>query len=159
MLIHRSKQIKLFLAGDYEFLSKLYGLSGANGRYMYIEAITIESIMYHCLGRHFCLYCLIATQDSYLPYENQPVVQLRTLESIKRDHDRFIEAGGNLKKVKDYNNCPMEAIFDIPLDQVINIIVLLPPSTYSVGQRAKADGLTLSLLYAKWKKHVQLPYT
>ena len=32
-LIIRDKQIRIFMAGDYDFLTRLYGLSGANGRY------------------------------------------------------------------------------------------------------------------------------
>ena len=33
---YRGKQLRLFMAGDYEYLSKLYGLSGATGMYMYM---------------------------------------------------------------------------------------------------------------------------
>ena len=65
------------------------------------------------IGRHFCLYCLI-TSDSYIPEENRPVVQSWTLESIKNDHQNFLEASGDIQRAKEFNNCPVEAIFDIP---------------------------------------------
>jgi hypothetical protein len=44
--------------------------------------------------------------------------QARSLESLKADHRRFLDAGGNVKRAKYYNNVIGEYFFDIPLEQV-----------------------------------------
>ena len=43
---------------------------------------------------------------------------LRTLSSLKEDHQNFVNAGANLRNAKDYNNVIEENMFDIPIDQV-----------------------------------------
>lgn len=53
-----------------------------------------------------------------LPSANRSKVDCRTLEKINEDHMKFVQHGSNIKKAKYFNNCPMEALFDIPLDQV-----------------------------------------
>ena len=47
----------------------------------------------------------------------------RTLQQIREDHRKFLENGGNVKRAKDFNNCAMETIFDVSLDQVIIVHV------------------------------------
>ena len=55
-----------------------------------------------------------------LPPTDRPAVASRTLDKINEDHRRFVEEGSNIKNAKLFNNCPMEALFNIPLDQVCN---------------------------------------
>ena len=52
------------------------------------------------------------------PPSQQPPFPERTLEHIKQEHQRFMEAGGNLKDVKKFHNCIAEPLFDIPIDNV-----------------------------------------
>ena len=47
----------------------------------------------------------------------------RNLQQIREDHRKFLENGGNVKRAKDFNNCAMETIFDVSLDQVIIVQV------------------------------------
>ena len=46
--------------------------------------------------------------------------QLRTLESLQEDFDRFTAAGADHTKAKLYNNVISTPFFDVPLDQVRN---------------------------------------
>lgn len=41
-------------------------------------------------------------------------VQLRTLESLRGDYQRFLASGGNIKNAKFYNNVICPLFFDIP---------------------------------------------
>lgn len=71
------------------------------------------------LGRHCCLYCTI-TSDALktAPGARKGLVQLRTLATLKADHDKFVAAGANLKDAKFFNNAICPYYFDVPLDQV-----------------------------------------
>jgi hypothetical protein len=66
------KNLLVFMSGDYDFLCKMYGLSGAS-------------------GKHRCLWCNIANKDLKLDV----VCPTRTLETLKDDHERFRASGGN----------------------------------------------------------------
>ena len=55
------------------------------------------------------------------PPSQQPPFPERTLEHIKQEHQRFMEAGGNLKDAKKFHNCIAEPLFDIPIDNVSTI--------------------------------------
>lgn len=57
----RGKDIRVFLSGDYEFLTRMYGLSGASGslRYTLVQATTTTFAFLLYVGRHCCLWCLI----------------------------------------------------------------------------------------------------
>lgn len=92
----KGKSIKLFLNGDYEFLSKIYGISGAN-------------------GIHFCVYCL-ATRNKI--HSKTDGFQLRTIESLKTDNQMFKnEKGGDKKYVSGYNNCLHTPLLNMELTQ------------------------------------------
>ena len=67
-LVWEGKKVKLFLFGDYDFLCKIYGISGANGNYP-------------------CLWCL--TKKSEIQYKRGPQPE-RTLSSLSTDNKRFI---------------------------------------------------------------------
>ena len=79
------KEIVLFLFGDYDFLSKLYGISGAQGLYP-------------------CLWCMAPRAHKPTPCRKHP--PLRSLSSMRRDFRRFLKYGHGLKKnVSRYHNC------------------------------------------------------
>lgn len=52
------------------------------------------------------------------PAERQGKYLLRTLESLRIDHQRFLSAGGDLMDAKDYNNVIGEHFVSIPLENV-----------------------------------------
>ena len=96
-LVWEGKKVKLFLFGDYDFLCKIYGISGANGNYP-------------------CLWCL--TNKSEIQYKRGPQPE-RTLSSLSTDNKRFMNVGkGDKKNASSYNNSIHEPILDIPLDRV-----------------------------------------
>ena len=118
--------------GDYEFLSKMYGLSGANGK---LKRHSKHKNSPYCIGKHSCLWCHITSTEMQLepvavtPSEDSLSVEgqttripssHRTLETLQRDHRDFVQkGGGNLKKAKDYNVISIP-FFAIPIDQVTN---------------------------------------
>eukprot|EP00731_Ephydatia_muelleri_P035067 Em0094g17a len=96
----REYSMRIFICGDYEFLSKLYGLSGAN-------------------GRHPCPYCTINQDEMQLSMSMRAgCSQSRSLQSFHDNHQRFLDSGGNAKKVKEFYNCISKPFFDVPLSQV-----------------------------------------
>ena len=79
----KGKKMVLFIFGDYEFQTKLFGLSGA-------------------AGVHPCLWCHATKQDIQLGHTSTP----RSLQDIIDEHDRFCSEGNqNKKHVMDYHNC------------------------------------------------------
>ncbi|XP_070551593.1 uncharacterized protein [Ptychodera flava] len=98
-LTWKGKTFRLFSFGDYEYLGKMYGLSGAS-------------------GRHFCLWCLVTQEDSQQP-RKQRFSQPRSLQGLSKDHNEFMTTGhGKLSNAKHYNNVINEVIFNIPITQV-----------------------------------------
>jgi len=92
------KKIVLFLFGDYDFLVKLYGLSGAQGTYP-------------------CLWCLTPKSDMKSMLKNDH--SLRSLANIKRSHRRFMKYGYGLKKnVKRYHNCLHHPMLEVEPEKV-----------------------------------------
>ena len=96
----QGKQIRVFLFGDYDFLLKIYGLSGA-------QAV------------HPCLWCTASKQQTQRSATQQPDLPKRSLDSIRKDRQRFRLHGKNdIKKAKAYNNAIHDPLFDVPLTQV-----------------------------------------
>ena len=92
----KGKIINLFIFGDYEFETKLFGLSGAT-------------------GTHPCLWCLASQEDIQTGNPAGP----RTLEGINADHRRFCTQGKKRKKdVKDYHNCLHKPMINIDTSAV-----------------------------------------
>ncbi|GFO12155.1 amine oxidase [Plakobranchus ocellatus] len=92
------KRIHVTLNGDYEFICKMYGISGAQ-------------------GTHPCVWCLTTKQAMQIPSETHT---LRTLEQITEDHNKFInEQKGNKKEVHKYYNCLHSPLLPIPLENVV----------------------------------------
>ena len=87
------KKIELFVFGDYDFLAKLYGLSGAQGTFP-------------------CLWCL-QPKSSMMTIQKSPF-EARSLASLRKDHERFMMHGHGLKKnVSDYNNSLFPPIINV----------------------------------------------
>ena len=109
--LHRDKTIRLFFSGDYEFLTAIYGLSGASGKILFGNPTSSMTINW-CIGKHNC------SNDLKIPLDTRGRQTPRTLSSIKADYTKFAEAGGNLRLAKEYNNAIRKPLFDIPLDHV-----------------------------------------
>ena len=79
------KKVKVFMFGDYDFLLKMYGISGAQ-------------------SYHLCLWCKASKhQTQRKRHDQQPNISKRTLENTKKDHRKYFLAG-NKTKPKSYNN-------------------------------------------------------
>ena len=96
----KKKKIKLFMFGDYAFLSSMFGLSGARGKF-------------------FCLWCLIRTDKMQVPLECRGHSTARRLPSMKRDHENFISKGKqDLKLASSYHNVIHEPLWEISIQSV-----------------------------------------
>ncbi|XP_072177060.1 uncharacterized protein [Diadema setosum] len=95
MFTVQQKKVRLFMFGDYEFLTRMYGLTGPNGRHCY-------------------LYCTSTKQGmAAYPSERQST-SLRTMNSLKASLEEF-----KLRGVpKEANIVIREPFFNISLDQV-----------------------------------------
>ena len=69
-------------------------------------------------GRHNCLWCTIKGSDLKVPLHERGRFPPRTLDSIKADNERFVQAGGNLRRAKMFNNAIGQPFFAIPIDNV-----------------------------------------
>ena len=108
--------IKLFLQ-ETEFLCVMYCLSGASGK---LKAPTNGNAMiYACitsypLGRHCCLWCTIHGDQLKVPLSQHGRLPQCSFESHEHDHQRFMDAGGDPRKVKEYNNVIGTPFFSVP---------------------------------------------
>lgn len=98
----RGYSFTVFMFGDYEFLAKVYGLSGPS-------------------GARPCLYCLCPKkQMDKTPHTRDAADSvLRTLDSLAADHDRFVSDGSNQALVKNYNNALRSSLFPVPVENVV----------------------------------------
>ena len=79
------KRVVIFDFGDYEFLTKIYGLSGAG-------------------GKHPCLWCLMPLDETRKG--SNETYEARSVDSLKKDNERFMGEGkGKHGDVQAYNNC------------------------------------------------------
>ena len=75
------------------------------------------------IGRHNCLWCHITSANLKVPLEKRGCCPPRTLETLQSDYEHFMTAGGgNIKVAKAYNNVIEPYFFDIPLENVREII-------------------------------------
>ena len=108
--------MKVFLCGDYEFLTRMFGLSGASGTKNTPTVFTSVTGMSIPSGRHCCLWCLARSDQLKNPPSS---FTPRTTDTIISDHHRFVAAGANLKRAKEFNNTIDEPFFrELPIDQV-----------------------------------------
>ena len=95
------KSTRLFLFGDYDFLTKSFGLSGAQ-------------------GVHPCLFCTASKTDIHMPPQfTENNFTQRSLCQIKRDYSKYKHAGKQKSNAKMFNNVIRKPILDIELEQVV----------------------------------------
>ena len=97
-----SKKFRLFMFGDYEFLSSMYGISGA-------------------AGRHPCLWCEVTSEQMQHPkfVRENSMPSKRTLQNLQQHHDAFMyKCNNKLSLAKTVYNVMDDIFFEIPLDQV-----------------------------------------
>ena len=90
------------MSGDYELLSKMYGISGAAGNYsMHIGNAHLTNIP---LGRHCCLWCRITQQQLIeAPSARRVQPEPRDLHTLATAHSEFTTEGeSSLDKAKLY---------------------------------------------------------
>ena len=90
-----NKEILTFLFGDYAFFCKLYGLSGATGKYP-------------------CIWCLISSDEMKRSKKNTK--RSRTLAMLERENRRYNNQGGS---AMEHHNCVRAPLIDIEPDQVV----------------------------------------
>ncbi|KAL5502872.1 hypothetical protein EMCRGX_G009717 [Ephydatia muelleri] len=95
----RQYTVKIFMCGDYEFLSKMYGLSGASGCYP-------------------CLFCIIGSDEMATPLSIRGYATRRTLETMCSDHQHYVAAGSIRRDAQKFFNSISLPIFNIPVSQV-----------------------------------------
>ena len=91
--------IQLFLCGDYEFLIKVFGLSGA-------------------AGVHPCLFCEITSADIQKDPSETVESWIRSLRRIKSQHQRYVKAGSVKKNARHYKNVISKPMWNIELTHV-----------------------------------------
>eukprot|EP00057_Strongylocentrotus_purpuratus_P034143 XP_794084.3 PREDICTED: uncharacterized protein LOC589347 [Strongylocentrotus purpuratus] len=89
----RGKTMKVFAFGDYEYLTRMYGLTGPN-------------------GRHCCLYCEMPKKDFADPPMTVP--RQRSLQTLKESLSHFKTCGIPKESV----NVIRDPFFDIPINRV-----------------------------------------
>ena len=95
-----NKKIRVFMFGDYDFLTKMFGLSETK-------------------GLHPCLWCDTTNQNMQKPPYQQKEVEGRRLETLRRDYRPFMRSGrGNKQHAKRFNNVVSRPVWNIPLEHV-----------------------------------------
>lgn len=110
------KRIRVFLTGNYEFLCRMYGITGATGT----STSTASGQMYIYLlvpGRHCCIWCDITSQKLKLDPSSVHVTP-RSLHTLSVNHQAFVAAGGDVTKVKEFKNVLYKPFFEICIEQV-----------------------------------------
>ena len=97
-LTWRNKKIVVFVNGDYEYLCKIYGLSGPQ-------------------GTHPCLWCLV-TKTQIRHNAVTPSTQQRNLKSLHTNHEAFVAQGGIKNSVSQHQNCLHAPLSVVELDFV-----------------------------------------
>ena len=119
--------MRIFIYGDYQFLTNIYGLSGASGNLALIlinKLAVVHALLLIIVGRHCCLWCTIDRQSMQHTPAERGAFPLRTLEMLTREYGNFHHQGSKVQ-AKDFKNVIGEALFQVPLDQVAIIHILL----------------------------------
>ena len=97
----RDKNIRLFWFGDYEFLLKCFGLSGAQ-------------------ANHPCLFCTASRAQIQAPPQfNEGSITSRSLRQIRTDYRKYRRLGKNKKHAKSCRNVVRKPLIDFePSEQV-----------------------------------------
>ena len=95
------KKLVVFLFGDYDFQSKLYGLSGA-------------------AGVHPCLHCTMTKTDMQQAPHRIFDCEKRTLETLFLDNKKFVKLAGEKKAhAKSYNNVIHTPVLNIEINKCV----------------------------------------
>ena len=95
LMTWKGKRIRVFLNGDYEFLCKVHGISGAK-------------------GTHCCVWCEIVSRDIQQSRMSRGDAEDRTLVSMILAHKHFVERGNSKKTLAShYKNCIHEPLWSI----------------------------------------------
>ena len=106
--------MKLFMCGDYEFLTKMYGC---------LEQVVCDGVKIKCtniasfMRCYPCLYCLVYNKN-IIPLSVRGRAPSRTFEAICAEHQHYIASEADKKQAKHFHNCFTEPIFNIPISQV-----------------------------------------
>ena len=88
------------MCGDYDFLCKVYGISGARGSYC-------------------CIWCNVETKFIQLEQSYRGVSAARKLSSLRKQHRRFVQEGGKKKnKAALYENVIHAPLLNIRITHV-----------------------------------------
>ena len=129
------KKIKVFLHGDYDFLCKVYGISGPCGTFP-------------------CLWCL-ATKKHIQQQTTQ--IPTRTLDTLIKDNESFKTTGQEDKRqAKHFHNCIHKPLLNIELDRVsppyLHIILGITLKHHRLLEEA-ADKIDIALFYDTHPDH------
>ena len=94
------KKGETFVFGDYDFLCKMYGISGA-------------------AGVHPCIWCTVSKANMQKSPDKQLQVAHRTLKSLRKDHRQFLRHGkGKKENAKKFNNVLTGVVWHISINHV-----------------------------------------
>ena len=97
----KGKEIVTFAFGDYEYQTKMYGLSGAS-------------------GQHPCLHCFCTKKSMDIDPDQRPSEDRieRSLATLEADFESYTAAGSRLNQAKRYNNVIRPSILPVALTHV-----------------------------------------
>ena len=99
-LILKQHKFRVFICGDYDFLAKVYGISGAQ-------------------GKHPCIWCNV-TSDQIKQRNGHMKCEKRTLERMGKKVNEFEDIGMAQKGVaKEFENCINRPMIQIEIRQVV----------------------------------------
>ena len=100
-IIWEEKVFRVFMFGDYEYLSKMYGLSGAS-------------------GKHPCLWCEIPSEMMSVPHQNEKQSSSRELwDLLRRTWRSFKLSTSQISKKQSLSKMlSIKRFFNVPLTQV-----------------------------------------
>lgn len=95
----KGEKIRVFFFGDYDFLLKVFGISGAQSLHPY-------------------LWCTASKTHILKAPDEQPEIPGRTLLKIKRDYIKFQRHGYDKKYARVCNNVCNKPLFNVEPSQV-----------------------------------------
>lgn len=109
--------------GDYELLSRSYGISGASGKHPTPSLFPILTFI--LIGRHCCLWCHIMADELKLAPSTRGALLLRSDGTLAHDLAAFKANGSNIKRAKFFNNVIREPLFTISVDKACESILIM----------------------------------
>ena len=111
-------KMDLWLCGDYDFFTKMFGLSGP-------------------AGKHPCLWCDVTKEQLQTSPAGRVEPKPRTLATMQTDYDDFVNAGCDKSKAQFFNNC-----IEKPIWNMFDISRVVPPYLHiTLGIVKKQDDL------------------